>query len=54
MITKEQVKEARLNAGLSQEKAAKTVEKTRRTWIRWESGESTMSNVLFKYFTDNT
>jgi transcriptional regulator with XRE-family HTH domain len=41
--TKEQIREARLAAGLSQSKAAELVCVGTRAWQRWEYGERRMS-----------
>lgn len=39
-MTRKQLREARLDAGLSVAKAAVMVHVGARTWVRWESGET--------------
>lgn len=51
MITKEQLKQARLTAGLSQSDAAKLVGiKTQTTWSRWETGAKPVNQALAELF----
>jgi len=48
--TPEQVKEARLRAGLSQAQAAEMVHSLTRSWQRWESGARGMHPAFWELF----
>ena len=52
--TPEQVKEARLAAGLIQEEAAKVVYCTRTEWQRWEYGKRKMHPARWELFLEKT
>lgn len=49
--SKEEVKKARLNAGLTQMQAANVIGYKLRSWQMWESGDRKMRKSLFDYFT---
>ncbi|EAA3799304.1 XRE family transcriptional regulator [Salmonella enterica subsp. enterica] len=44
------VREARIAAGLTQTKAAQTVQASLRAWQQWEAGDRTMPPGLFELF----
>ena len=46
----EQVKEARLKAGMSTEKAGALLYRTARNWQQWEAGERQMDAALWELF----
>jgi DNA-binding transcriptional regulator YiaG len=46
----EQIKEARLKAGLSQTAAAELIYSTYRTWQDWEAGKAKMHEGLWELF----
>lgn len=48
--TKEEIKQARINAGLTQSSASKIVHVDIRTWQRWEEGSRTMHPAFFELF----
>lgn len=50
--TPQEIRRARLEAGLTQEQAARIVCSKRLAWARWESGERKMHPVLFWYFVN--
>ena len=50
----EQVKEARLKAGLSTEKAGALLYRTARNWQQWEAGERQMDAALWELFRIKT
>lgn len=50
----EEVKSARLAAGLTQEQAGSIVGAARRTWQDWERGQRRMSPGLFELFNIKT
>lgn len=54
MITKEQIKQARLNSGLTQKEAAKLVHIGLRTWQDGEGGTHKMSLANFELFCIKT
>lgn len=45
-----EIKQARLNARLTQEAAAKIVHSDIRTWRRWENGERNMPPAAWELF----
>lgn len=49
-----QVKEARLKAGLSTEKAGALLYRTARNWQQWEAGERQMDAALWELFRIKT
>lgn len=48
--SKEDVKKARLNAGLTQTEAANIVGYKLRAWQLWESGDVLMRKAIYDYF----
>jgi len=50
MISPEQIKAARLEAGLTQKEAAAIVGCTQNGWQKWEYGEREMRPALFEFF----
>lgn len=50
MPTKEQVKQVRLDAGLSQTEAARLVSSSLRTWQYWEAGTFKMPAAKWELF----
>lgn len=50
MPTLRDIREARVKARLTQQKAAKLILVHLRTWQRWESGQSRMPDSTFEYF----
>lgn len=44
------IKQARLNAGLTQTQAAALIYKSLRTWQQWEAGDREMDLALFELF----
>lgn len=54
MVKKDEIRQARIKAGLTQKYAARIVYKSLRTWRRWECGESNMDLAIFKYFLIKT
>lgn len=48
--TKEQVKQARLAAGLTQSQAANAVHVNLRSWQKWESGERPINLAAWELF----
>jgi putative transcriptional regulator len=47
-----EIKQARLTAGLTQTKAANIIGYTMRSWQMWEAGKSPMRKVLFDTFLE--
>ncbi|WP_413460629.1 XRE family transcriptional regulator [Herbaspirillum huttiense] len=45
-----EIKESRLKAGLSQERAADLIYSTKRTWQDWEAGKAKMHCGLWELF----
>ena len=52
--TKEEIKQARINAGLTQTKAASIVHSGCREWQRWEAGDVRMSAATWELFLIKT
>ena len=52
--TPSEIKEARLKAGLSQEKSAEMIGRTARTWIYWENGDFSMPSGLWELYVSKT
>ena len=52
--TPEEIKQARLAAGLTQAASAKLVYSNVRTWERWESADRRMHSAIFDYFLIKT
>ena len=52
--TKEQIQQARKDAGLTQVQAAELVYSTRRTWQDWEYGVSPMHPAIWELFLIKT
>ena len=50
MPTKAEVKQARIDAGLSQTKAAELIGVTLRTWQFWEAGKYNMRDQSWRLF----
>jgi len=50
----DKIKDARVNAGLTQTQAASLIYKGLRTWQQWESGDRTMDAALFELFVIKT
>lgn len=48
--TKEEIKQARTDAGLTQSKAAELIYKKIRTWQQWEAGDREMDPAFFELF----
>jgi len=48
--SKNQIRELRLEYGMTQAACAKTLDVTARQWRRYESGENAMSGPLWVYF----
>ena len=48
--TPEQIKQSRLNAGLTQAQAAAVIHKKLLTWQRYESGDRRMDCALYEFF----
>ena len=51
---KEEIRSARINAGLTQTKAAEIIYSGIRAWQKWESGEHKMHPGLFELFLKKT
>lgn len=51
---KEVIRSARINAGLTQTKAAEIIYSGIRAWQKWESGEHKMHPGLFELFLKKT
>ena len=49
-----EIKEARLWAGLTQEQAAKVLDRSRRSWQSWETGARDMDTWLLRLFRVRT
>lgn len=52
--TPEQIKQARIDAGLTQTQAASTIYKNIRTWQQWEKGDREMDVAFFELFKIKT
>jgi len=52
--SKEEIRSARLSAGLTQTKAAEIIYSGIRAWQKWESGEHKMHPGLFELFLKKT
>ena len=50
----EKIKEARMFAGLTQEQAAKVLDRSRRSWQSWETGARAMDPWLLRLFRVRT
>ena len=50
----EEIRSARINAGLTQTKAAEIIYSGIRAWQKWESGEHKMHPGLFELFLKKT
>lgn len=48
--TKEEVKQARAAAGLTQAEAAAVVHKKKMAWYHWEKGDSSMDPAFWELF----
>lgn len=53
-MTPDQIKEARIKAGLTTEQAARICYVHHRTWWRWELGESVIPRAAWELFTLRT
>lgn len=54
MPTSEEIKAARIAAGLTQTQAAETIGYKLRTWQDWEAGKRNMREVVFELFQQKT
>lgn len=52
--TPEQIKQSRMDAGLTQSQAAELIYKTTRAWQWWEAGDRQMDYALFELFLIKT
>jgi len=52
--TPKEIKQARLNAGLTQTKAANLVHCGLRTWQQWEAGDRKMHAAMWELFNIKT
>lgn len=52
--TPQEIKQARIHAGLTQSQAAALIYKNIRTWQQWESGDREMDVAFFELFKIKT
>lgn len=52
--TKEEVREARTSLSLTQEAAGKLINVSRKTWVKYESGERNMHAAFWELFQIKT